>query len=458
MRRSYSRLLESVLLPGYDRVRGREYIERRNFLERSQWWSAERIREFQWSELRKLLTHVFASVPYLRDKYRAAGIALEDLKGWEDFRRLPPLTRAEINAHGPELCSTAYKGKLLPHATGGSTGVPTRFFRTYESYDWRTAAKDRAYSWTGWRLGEPAIYLWGAPVGAVSWRQALKTRAFEAVQRQLIVNTFRQDEALWNDVYSRALKFRPVLVVGYVSSLEAFAIHLRRTKRTIPGVTCAIAAAEPLHEDARQRIEAGLGVPLSNTYGSREFMSIAAECECRDGLHVHAENLIVEPRDDNDNGPSELLITDLHNYGMPFVRYESGDLGRLSRTSCPCGRGLPRLDAVEGRVVDALRSADGRTVPGEFFPHLLKDIPELAQYRVEQKSIERLVISAVLTRPLSERSERLLRREIGKVFGPGTVYELQPVTHIPALSSGKRRVTVGMGAKQVAEKRATCGW
>jgi phenylacetate-CoA ligase len=442
----YSRILESVLLPAYDRVRGRRYAGRRILLERTQWWSAERVREFQWTELKKLLTHVFASVPYLRDKYRAAGIAPEDLRDWNDFRSLPPLTRAEVNAHGPDLCSTAYRGRLLPHATGGSTGMPTRFFRTYESYDWRLAAKDRAYSWAGWRLGERALYLWGAPVGSVPWPQALKTRAYEAVQRQLMINTFSQSEELWNGVYSRALKFRPVLVVGYVSSLEAFAAYLRRSKRAIPGVKCAIAAAEPLFEDARRRIEEGLGVPLFNTYGSREFMSIAAECEYGNGLHVHAENLVVETRDRDGNDPSEILITDLHNYGMPFVRYESGDLGRMTDRSCRCGRGLPLLEAIQGRVLDALRTADGRTVPGEFFPHLLKDIPEIAEYRVAQKRIDRLLISAVLTRPLSERSEGLLRREIGKVFGPGTVCELQPVPHIPALSSGKRRVTVGMGA------------
>jgi phenylacetate-CoA ligase len=442
----YPRLLESVLLPAYDRARGRRYVERRMLLEGSQWWSAERVREFQWSELKKLLAHVFASVPYLRQKYQAAGIAFEDLKGWGDFRRLPPLTRDEINAHGKDLCSTSYKGRLLPHATGGSTGVPTRFARTYESYDWRMAAKDRAYSWSGWRLGERALYLWGAPIGAVPVRQAVKTRAYEFLQRQLIVNTFSQSDALWQDVYARALTFCPVLVVGYVSSLEAFADYLLRTKRTIPGVRCAIAAAEPLHEAARARIEQALCAPLFNSYGSREFMSIAAECGCRDGLHVHAENLVVETRDQHADRPSEVLVTDLHNYGMPFVRYETGDLGRVVHTACQCGRGLPRLEAIEGRVLDALRTADGRTVPGEFFPHLLKDVPELAHYRVEQKSIDRLVFSAVLTRPLSEHSTALLGREIGKIFGSDTVYELQPVTHIPPLSSGKRRTTVGMGA------------
>ena len=451
---TYARMLESILLPAHDRARRRRYSERRTFLAHSQWWPADRLRSFQWMELKALLGHVYESVPYLREKYRAAGIAWADLRSWDDVRHLPPLTRAEINAHGRELCSTTYTGRLLPHATGGSTGVPTRFFRTYESYDWRTAAKDRAYAWSGWRLGQRAMYLWGAPVGDVSWKQAMKTRAYEAVQRQLVINTFSQSDALWADVFARASRFRPVLIVGYVSSLEAFADYLRRVQRTIPGVACAIAAAEPLHDEARRRIEQGLGVPLFNTYGSREFMSIAAECECRNGLHIHAENLLVETRDPDGDAPSELLITDLHNYGMPFVRYASGDLGRIANGACACGRGLPRLDTIEGRVIDALRTIDGRTVPGEFFPHLLKEIPELAEYRVEQKSLDRLVISAVLTRPLSTHSQALLHREIGAIFGPGTACEIQPVERIPPLKSGKRRVTVGLPVELTAEIRA----
>ena len=440
----YARLLESVLLPAHDRVRGRRYVERRRLLARSQWWSAERVREFQWQELKNLLAYAFTSVPYLRQKYRSAGIALEDVRSWDDFGRLPTLTRAEVNAHGRDLCSAAYDGKLLPHSTGGSTGVPTRFFRTYESYDWRLAAKDRAYSWSGWHLGQRALYLWGAPIGSVSRRQAWKLRAHEMVQRQLVINTFSQSVELWQNVYARARVFRPVLVVGYVSSLEAFASYLARTGQVMPGPVSAIAAAEPLFDRARRQIEAGLGVPVFNTYGSREFMSIAAECECRDGLHVQAENLVVETKDQSGARPSEILVTDLHNYGTCFIRYEIGDLGSIADTPCRCGRGLPRLAVVEGRLLDALRTADGRTVPGEFFPHLLKEIPECAEYQVAQQSIGRIVISAVLRAPLSEASRSLLRSEIVRVFGSGTTCEVRPVDQVPRLQSGKRRVTVGI--------------
>jgi phenylacetate-CoA ligase len=442
----YSRVLESVLLPAYDQARGREYVRRSKLLRDSQWWSPERVRQFQWNELKRLMGHVFNSVPYLQQKYRSLGIELGDLKTWEDFRRLPPLTREEVNEHRTELCSTTYTGKLLPHATGGSSGTPTRFFRTYESYDWRTAAKDRAYAWSGWRLGERSAYLWGAPVGAHSRRELWKTRVFERVHRQLIFNTFSQTDALWRDIYARILKFGPVLVVGYVSSLEHFAAFLKKEQLTVPKLRCVIAAAEPLFPATRAAIEAAFHAPVYNTYGSREFMSIAGECEYRQGLHINAENLVVETRDPHSKEPSEILVTDLHNYGMPFVRYATGDAGTVSEVSCACGRGLPLLESIEGRLLDSIRTVDGRTVPGEFFPHLLKEVPEFAEYRVEQRTLDHVVISAVLTEALSERSERLLSYEIEKVFGSATRWEVQPVSEIPNLRSGKRRVTVGLGA------------
>jgi phenylacetate-CoA ligase len=131
---------------------------------------------------------------------------------------------------------------------------------------------------------------------------------------------------------------------------------------------------------------------------------------------------------------------------MPFIRYAIGDMGLMDDSRpCRCGRGLPRLRSVTGRVLDSLRTADGRLVPGEFFPHVIKEVPEVVHFQVEQKSLDHLVISAVCSEPLSENSRNLLSAEIRKVFGSVMQWELCPVKTIPLLRSGKRRVTIGLG-------------
>jgi phenylacetate-CoA ligase len=440
----YSHLYRNLLMPLHGVVRNRRYVRYRALLERTQWWSRDQLLEFQWEELRGLLEHTFRSVPYYQEKYRQAGISLSDIRTREDFAHLPILTRKEVNENRASLCSTEFRGRLLPHATGGSSGTPTRFFRTIESYDWRTAATDRVYSWSGWLPGEKAAYLWGAPVGKVTKFQEAKTRAYNSFHRHLIINTFSQNEKLWEEVYRRITHFRPRIMVGYVSSLAEFSAFLLRRRLRIPAIEAVIAAAEPLYAGTRQQIAEALGAPVFNTYGCREFMSLAGECPNHDGLHVNAENVLVETALPPAEGPSEVLVTDLHNYGMPFIRYAIGDLAVMDNSPCGCGRGLPKIQRIEGRVLDALRTADGRTVPGEFFPHILKDIPEIVQYRVEQQSLGQIVILAVLNTTLSDRSQSLLEREVARVFGGNMLWEVRSVAEIPQLASGKRRVTVGL--------------
>jgi phenylacetate-CoA ligase len=441
----YSHILESLLMPAYYGMRGRAYAKQREFLERSQWWSREQIREFQWNELQRLLEHAFRSVPYYRKKYREAGIELGDLRNRENFAKLPPLSREEINAHRAELCSNDQNQSLIPHATGGSSGLPTRFFVTTESYDWRCAASARAYSWSGCRVGERTLYLWGAPVGQISRFKKTKLDSYRFLRREFVVPTFSQTPELWRKAFEVAVRFCPEFLVGYASSLQQFAEFLLDRNLVIPGIRAVLAAAEPVHEATRDLAQRAFRAPLFDTYGSREFMSIAAECESHQGLHIHSENLLVETEQNSDETPSEFLITDLHNYGMPFIRYRIGDVGLLNNSSCPCGRGLPVITGIDGRVLEVLRTQDGRVISPILWRHVLKDVVEAKEYEVRQTKLDEIVISMVLDGPLSVRSETLLRQEMAKVFTPATRVTIRPVDAIPRLPSGKRRLSVGMG-------------
>ena len=438
----YSRFLEQTLWPLHNAVRGRHYAKHRKALEKSQWWTASQLREFQWLELTRLLDIAFGSVPYYQEKYGSLGIRRQDIQSWEDFAKLPPLRRGEVAANRDHLRNPAFAGKLQPHATGGSSGVPTRFFITTESYDWRSACTQRVYSWTGCRLGDRAVYLWGAPVGKPPRWKSAKVKLYQRLQGQLMFNTFEQTDALWERVVEGIARHRAEFVVGYVSSLEGFSRYLARTGRKIRPVKAVIAAAEPVFPKTRRTIESAFGAPLFNTYGSREFMSIAGECERHNGLHVNAENLVVEVESPGE--PSAVLVTDLHNFGMPFLRYEIGDVAVVDNGSCECGRGLPRLRSIEGRLLDMLRTSDGRIVPGELFPHVMKDIPEVLEFQVQQQTLDHIVLSVVLSSPISDRSRGLLEGEIRKAFGDGTRVEVKAVEAIQRLASGKRRVTIGL--------------
>ena len=245
-------------------------------------------------------------------------------------------------------------------------------------------------------------------------------------------------------MYKRIVRFKPTIIVGYVSSLVAFSKYLKVRNLRIPPVEGVISAAEALYGSTRSQIQEACGAPVYNTYGCREFMSLAGECEEHDGLHINVENVLVETSSPSDAGASEVLVTDLHNYGMPFIRYSLGDLATLDQAPCACGRGLPKLQRIEGRVLDALRTKDGRTVPGEFFVYLLKYIPEIAEYRVEQDSPHHITIVAVLRTELSERSRTHITEGMAKVFAGEIPWELRAVHEIPRLASGKQRITVGI--------------
>jgi len=441
----FSRILESALIPAYYRSKGRLYPKYRSLLEQSQWWSPEQIQQFQWRELQRLLKHSVQTVPYYKKKYAAAGIDIRDIRTMGDFAKLPPLTREEVNSHREALCSEVPTSKLIAHATGGSSGTPTQFFITVDSYDWRCAASARAYSWSGHRIGERTLYLWGAPLGKVSRFGSAKMGVYRLLRREFVVPTFTQTDDLWMQTLKDCVRFEPRFIVGYVSSIEEFAQFLLRKRTTVRGIRAVIAAAEPVYARTRQLVAQAFAAPIFNAYGSREFMSIASECDRQEGLHIHSENLLVETEFPSSGAPSEFLVTDLHNYGMPFIRYRIGDTGMLSDSVCPCGRGLPLIRSVEGRVLQTLRTRAGRVVPGEFFPHLLKDVEEIREFQVQQMSLDEIVLSVVLSRPLSDGSKTLIHHEIAKVFGSDIRIPIRPVHNIPRRPSGKRIVTAGLG-------------
>lgn len=440
----YAKLYANLLLRPGSYFRGRTYDAHYRFLLRSQWWSRDELQAFQWAELSKLIRIAASSTPYYQDLFKGIGLQPGDVKSWEDFRRIPILRREDVVQNKERLASTTVaRSGLLPHATGGSSGVPVRFYRTWESFDWRTACTRRAYGWADYAPGEKSLYLWGAPVGKQAFAAKWRTKLANGLMRSVVIPTFAQNDAVWQRVAECYRGLQPKFLIGYASSLFRFSRYVADRGLSLPAPKAVISAAEGLGAKERAFISETLRTPVFNTYGSREFMSIGGECDSHSGMHINAENILVETESPEPDEASPLLITDLHNDGTVFLRYFIGDVGTLSSRKCGCGRALPLLESIQGRTLDTLRLANGRNVTGLFFHHILKDIPEVVSYQVKQLSTSSVEVRAVLSQEVSANSQALFDSEMKKVFGDTSV-AIRRVEELENSRSGKVKVIIGL--------------
>jgi phenylacetate-CoA ligase len=442
----YENLLRHVVWPAYEGgLRRRDTPRHMRAYEREQWLSPEGIEALQMDRLRSLLDWCWREVPYYRRRWTEIGMQPGDIRSMGDFAKLPVLTKADIRSHADELKARSLKDTLGYKATGGSTGEPLRFGFTRESNDRRVAVMWRGYGWAGSRMGRRTLFLWGGAVGSPSAAHRLKDRIYNTVFARKLLDSFHMSEASLASYADAIDAYRPEVLVGYVGPLVRLAEWLLATGRQIARPASIIGAAEALHPFQREIIERAFGAPAFNTYGCREFMLIASECEHRDGLHVNADHLVVETLVEGHpvtQGSGEVAITDLFNRGMPFIRYVNGDMATHASHRCACGRGLPMLASVDGRKLDAIRTPAGHVLPGEFFPHMLKDVPGLQRFQLVQRRLDRLDLSIVRGDGFDDASLSYIRREVGKVIGDSAELHCHFVDDIPLTRSGKLRVTV----------------
>lgn len=446
---------QRVLLPAFETGFKRRRVMRYwRGLERSQWLASEAIQSQQVEALRRLLAHAYETCPYYRHEWSGAGIEPADLRTLADLGRWPVMRRETIREHRAELRSAASLG-LITKSTGGSSGVPLTFDIDHDSNDRRMAAWHRGYAWAGAAPGTRQVHLWGVPIERQPIAKRLKDRLYHALYRRDVVSCFGMDAGFAERFVRRIERVRPDAVVAYTNPLYAVACELEAAgRRAAFSPTAIVLGAEKVHPFQREKIERVFGAPVFETYGSREFMLIGAECERRSGLHVTGEHLIVEIVDHEGNPvPSgvegDVVVTDLYNYGMPFVRYAIGDRAIAATAPCPCGRGLPMLRQVTGRVLDLIHLPGGRVLPGEFFPHLFKDFAGVGRFQVVQEAPAELRVLLVADQRFPLDQARIASL-IATALGPDVSLRLERVADIPLTRTGKHQVVV----HRVPDRRA----
>ncbi len=411
-------------------------------LERSQYWSREQLVAHQWKGLVEVIKHAFEFCPYYRQKYKAAGLHPGDLRSPQDLVRIPSISKEEIQEHGPELLSDAYRNRaVIWDMTGGSTGKPMRFAYDADRRDWREAAALRHDYWTGWRIGDRRALLWGAPRDtALSGRLGSLLRE-QLIERRLMLDASSLDDEAMNHFAQQLIHYKPRILLAYANTLGLFASFVAAER--IQGIRplAIITSAEVLTAETRQLAEQTFGCRVFDRYGSREFGVVASECEQHRRMHINAENLLVESTAADQT--SELLITDLRNLAMPMIRYAIGDTGRLVQEQCPCSRGLPLLELSGGRVTDFLKTLSGKRVSGIVLAtYAITNVPGIRQIQFVQNDPGLIVINLARGPNWSAGALGELNLRLKEFLGNDMQFEVVYRESIGLEKSGKYRFSV----------------
>jgi len=436
----------------YEWIRGYKTSECLNLLRKTQWFSEEEVKKFQWSRLENLLKLSYRSVPFYRTLLDSIALDVENGISIDEFRKIPLLNKEIIAKNREKLISTHYKpSEIMVDTTSGSTGKKLVFYKEKKRFrrsDYLNEAGSlRGLEWLEFDRYDKQTFLWGPQMNRSAITR-LKDRLMNFIIPTLFLSSYNLNPAMMSTYAKKIISFNPKIIFGYASALFLFANYLDEKKIEILGIKGVVSSAETLYQFQREKIEKVFQCRVFEVYGSREFGTIAQECMAHQGLHISAENVFVEILDEEGNPckPGKLgkiIITDLDNYCFPFIRYDIGDIGIFSDKKCGCGRGLPLLEKVEGRTFDVIVGTNGKYFTGTFWTILFRTyVKGIEQFQVIQENNRELIVKLVIDDSFTENEKKKLLKVIHEKCGEDMNIAIQLMDKIPLTEFGKHRFVI----------------
>jgi len=369
-----SRLLRPRILENFDRL-----VEKRHLsLE-------ERITQ-QNKKLRLMIEHCYSNVPYYTELFEKLGLTPSDIKTGEDLKKLPILSKNDIKSSFDKFIPINIATiKYINGATGGSTGIPLKYRMSVEDIDLGVAELYFDWAEAGYELGDKVAILAGGSIVGKETTFLKRVKGWLKNHRNyssygltdVLLEFYLKDMIQWNMDFLR----------GYPTAIYRMAKYIEGSDRSYEfSLKAIITTAEMLQPNHRSCIERVFKAPVFDTYGLGDGGISAYECKLHEGLHINMDRAILEVVNHEGVGVYEsqgtILATSLINYSMPFLRYDSGDLGVYSSRPCSCGGSRPILKKILGRTTDIM-NIGGTTIGGPMITILMQQV-HAALYRFIQ--------------------------------------------------------------------------
>lgn len=417
-------------------------------LEGTQWYPTERLLNDQWSRFKEIFGYAFHNVPYYQRVLKDAGIEPGDIKSRDDMKGIPLLTKADIRANFNDLQAPG-QGLVEVNRTSGSTGEPLKVVRDRASYGYHRANMFRLRRWCGSDIGrtEATFRIYNYPF----WDRQ-KTRLKDIILNRIRINEDDLSAHNMHGFYRKLQRAKPDIFYGFPSIMVRFAKFMinKGIEPHLFSLKAIISTSEMLHASQKEILGNFFDAPVVNEYGCTETGIIAIECPAG-GWHIPVESCLVEilPADDLgvDEGVGRVVVTDLMNRAMPFIRYDVGDLAGMPSSTCACGRGLPTIDGVVGRVGRLIDLPDGRTIHSFIFFNIFKKAEAVAEksvkeFQVRFKPPDEFEFLIVPDENFNDEVLAYIKGRINYAIGDGCKFVYTTVDEITHTKNGKFEIFV----------------
>lgn len=384
-------------------------------------WTAARLAAHRQAQLRSLVAHAWANVPYYRDLMRGAGVGPEDIRDFPDLAHIPVSTKAMLRDAGDAVIARGSTG-LKAKQTSGHSGVPFVVRMTRAEARTRRLREFRMLIGVGVRPRDRLVLL-----GPTPQRPRRLHRSLGFYPIEIISCALHHDE-----LTARFLRTRPDVLWVYPTSLKTVLHVAGRPLGELVRPRILVTSAQVMDEPFRRRLlQENPGLEIVDIYGSAEVGRIAAAHACRDGLHVEEDALHVELLDGGkpvERGAlGTVTITAFGQRAMPFIRYEQGDLCRERLDASACGRPTARLDPPLGRIMHMLTLPDGGQVSAAALDVALRGETDLVQYRFVQTSRHRVRVELCYRGPPPTARFDAMRAELQARSSPAIEYAIEVI-------------------------------
>ncbi|WP_031435266.1 phenylacetate--CoA ligase family protein [Methylomarinum vadi] len=438
-------LSRNVIYPLQEALLSRPTFRYLKQLEQTQWLTRDDTEALQVTKLRTLLSSALRHCPWHAERIKAADIIPERCT-LEDFRRLPTMSKQDAQLHGAEMRWRDVPGGSKQYSTGGSSGQPLifHFGRWRQASD--AAGRIRARRWWGVNVGDPEVYLWGAPV-ELNKTDKIKT-VRDRLLNQLVLNAFAMSPENMDRYLESIKKFNPKCIYGYASSIAILAKHAQTysIETNFPELKVICTTGEPLYPDQRKLIQETFHAPVANEFGSRDIGFTAHETPHGQMLQM-SESIILEVLDRHGNPVKagemgEAVMTGLCSEAQPFIRYRTGDMIKLSEQPDKDGRGLHVIEEVVGRTTDFLIHQNGSIVHALAAIYVLRETEGVEQFKIIQHDINQFEVLIVKNTLWHDIAFQHIEQKFKERFGNAANIDIRLIDRIEPEASGKIRQVV----------------